>query len=286
MKIDGSYAYILDHMFEGCQVITPDWKYLYLNDSAVKQSRHTKDELLGHKITEIYPGIERSDMFSKLKECMENRTYGKMLNEFSYPDGNKRIFELRFEPVPEGILIFSLDITERKQSESALELSEKRLRKIFDSSIEGIAIADIKTAEFLFVNPAFHRMFGYSEEKLLTMTVNDIHPPENLPDVLDQFRLQAEGKIILAKNTPCMKKGGTIFYANINTVRILFSDRECNLGFFRDVTEQKKKDEEREKHIKELEIFYDSAVKREERIIELKEKVRELQKQLEDKNSG
>jgi predicted RNase H-like nuclease (RuvC/YqgF family) len=66
----------------------------------------------------------------------------------------------------------------------------------------------------------------------------------------------------------------------------MFNGRDCNLGFFRDVTEQKKRSEELEQHVKELEIFYDSAVNREERIIELKEKVRELKRQLEDEKSG
>jgi PAS domain S-box-containing protein len=286
MKIDGSYSYILDHMFEGCQVITPDWKYLYLNDSAEEHSGLPKEKLLGHTMMEVYPGISGTSMFKKLQDCMEKRTYGKMANEFIYPDGSKKIFELRFEPVPEGILIFSLDITERERTEAALELSEKRLRKIFESAIEGIAIADIEKTCFLFVNPAFCRMFGYTEKELLTMEIKDLHPPEDFHRVLEQFKLQAEGKIILARNTPCQKKDGKIFYSDINTVRIIFNGRDCNLGFFRDVTEQKKRSEELEQHVKELEIFYDSAVNREERIIELKEKVRELKRQLEDEKSG
>ena len=37
-----------------------------------------------------------------------------MENEFTYPDGKKSWFYLRIEPVPEGILIHSTDITQDK----------------------------------------------------------------------------------------------------------------------------------------------------------------------------
>ena len=53
------------------------------------------------------------------------------------------------------------------------------------------------------------------------------------------------------------------------------------LGIFQDITEQKKAKEEIQKRIKELEEFYNMAIGRELRMIELKEQIEELQEELE-----
>ena len=48
-------------------------------------------------------------MFQRESEIMDN--------EFTFPDGSKGWFELRIHPVPKGIFILSIDITERKKAE-------------------------------------------------------------------------------------------------------------------------------------------------------------------------
>ena len=101
----------LDSMMEGFQLISKDWRYLYLNDSAVKHSRRNKEELLGKTMMECYPGIEKTEMFNELKRCMKNRIPSRIENEFEYPDGTKARFLLSIHPHQQGIFILSEDIT-------------------------------------------------------------------------------------------------------------------------------------------------------------------------------
>jgi light-regulated signal transduction histidine kinase (bacteriophytochrome) len=75
--------------------------------------------LLGCTMMEKYPGIEKTDGFKKFRYCMEERIPFHIENEFTFPDGTSSWFELRIEPVPEGIFILSADISERKQAEQA-----------------------------------------------------------------------------------------------------------------------------------------------------------------------
>ncbi|MGE0567726.1 MAG: PAS domain-containing protein [Bacteroidia bacterium] len=108
----------LDNLVEGCQIIGYDWKYLYLNDVVLKQSKfRKKEELLGFTMMEKYPGIENTEMFGLLKKCMTTRVSEMMINEFTFPDGSVGWFELRFEPVPQGIFILSVDVTVQRNSE-------------------------------------------------------------------------------------------------------------------------------------------------------------------------
>ena len=67
----------------------------------------------------------------------------------------------------------------------------------------------------------------------------------------------------------------------------MLDGKECNLGFFTDITERRrvedalrKNDEELKKRVKELEEFYDMAVGRELRMRELKEELESLKDEL------
>jgi len=111
------YRHTLDSMLEGCQIIGFDWRYLYVNDAAAKHGLRAKEELLGHTMMEIYPGIEKTDMFAALRRCMEDHISSHMENEFVYPDNTKGWFELSIQLVPEGVFVLSADITERKKME-------------------------------------------------------------------------------------------------------------------------------------------------------------------------
>jgi signal transduction histidine kinase len=125
---DGAQG-VLDSLLEGCQVIGFDWTYLYLNDPAAKQGHSDRTRLLGRTMMECYPGIDETPMFAVLRRCMLERTHERMLNEFTFPDGSKGTFELRFVPVPQGTCILSLDITEEKRAAEALRRTEERLQQ-------------------------------------------------------------------------------------------------------------------------------------------------------------
>ena len=121
---------LLDNLLEGCQIIAPDWRYLYVNDAAARQGRRAKEQLLGRTMMEAYPGIEDTPVFAVLRQCMADRTARRMENEFAFPDGSQDWFELRIEPVPEGVFILSLEITDRKRAAARITHLNACLRGI------------------------------------------------------------------------------------------------------------------------------------------------------------
>ena len=131
------------------------------------------------------------------------------------------------------------DKLKHKEAEETLRESEERYRALFQGAAEGIVVADIKTMEFKYVNPAACKMLGYTEEELKRFGVRDIHPKEDLEYVISEFKAQARGEKISSPSIPCLRKDGTIIYVDTNTTSILIDGRECNVGFFTDVTEHK-----------------------------------------------
>lgn len=120
----------LDSMLEGCQIIDSEWRYVYINDAAEKHSRMKKSELLGKKYTDIWPGSENESLFRIMKDCMESGRAHQFENEFKFQDGKVGWFDLSIQPVPEGIFILSIDITEKKKVDLEILRSREQLRAL------------------------------------------------------------------------------------------------------------------------------------------------------------
>ncbi|HEY6878973.1 MAG TPA: ATP-binding protein [Polyangiales bacterium] len=125
----GGYASMRDALLEGFQVIGFDFRYLVVNPAAAAHGRSSADRLIGRTLMACYPGIEETPLFAKLRECLEQRTSHVMENYFRYPDGSGAYFELRIEPVPQGVCVLSIDISERKAAEASLRASTTRLQE-------------------------------------------------------------------------------------------------------------------------------------------------------------
>ncbi len=136
--------------------------------------------------------------------------------------------------------LYSINLEEkRRQAEDAFRKSEEKYKILFEGSAEGILIADIETKKFSYANPAICKMLGFTNKELEGMSVADIHPKDSLEHVISEFEAQARGEKTLAHDIPCLRKDGTIIYTNISTSMALIDDRNCNIGFFTDITENK-----------------------------------------------
>jgi PAS domain S-box-containing protein len=124
------FQYTIDGMIEGVQIIGFDWKYLYINNIVALQAKQRKEELLGKTMLEAFPHIAGTEMYEKLRACMEERTYVEMENEFTYPDGSRTWFKLTMQPAPQGVLILSRDITDQKKFINLLETQNHRIKKM------------------------------------------------------------------------------------------------------------------------------------------------------------
>jgi two-component system cell cycle sensor histidine kinase/response regulator CckA len=61
--------------------------------------------------------------------------------------------------------------------------AERRYRLLFDANPQPMWVFDVKTLEFLGVNDAAIRRYGYSREEFLAMTIMDLHPPDDGPSL-------------------------------------------------------------------------------------------------------
>lgn len=112
---------IFDNLIEGIQIIDREFRYHYVNEAVAAHGKSTRETLIGKTMSESYPGIERTALYEKIKECMQMRIPNKFINEFTFNDASKGFFDLRIEPIEEGVLIMSFDISEQKNAELSLD---------------------------------------------------------------------------------------------------------------------------------------------------------------------
>ena len=155
------FSDVLDHMLEGCQILGFDWKYLYLNRAAEGHNRRLNQELLGQSYLDVWPGIEETEVFQCIKQTLQERISNHFENKFVFPDGSLGWFDLSIQPVPEGVFILSIDVTDRKVFETELRKSEEKYRMVSDSSDDWIYW---KTSEgdLKYLSPACERITGYT----------------------------------------------------------------------------------------------------------------------------
>jgi len=128
------------------------------------------------------------------------------------------------------------DVTERTRGIEALRASEERFRTVFEAVTDGILAANAESGRFVMANQAICRMMGYTEEELLRLAVDDIHPPEDRPMVQEVFKRQLAGERPLATGIPVKRKDGSTFVADIHGLPLTLGDTRCLLGVFRDMT--------------------------------------------------
>jgi PAS domain S-box-containing protein len=167
-----------------------------------------------------------------------------------------------------------LDITELRKTEEALRESEKTYKNLVDNALVGTYKINLK-GDILYVNDALAKILEFqSKEEMMVESVLTIY--KNPKD-----------RNILIEN---LKKKGwvesfeTELLTKIKKVKnILLSatlDEDVISGMIIDITERKCAEEEIKKRVRELEDFYRMAVGREVKMIELKEEIEKLKKEL------
>ena len=159
------YRTLLESSKDSVYILDYDWKHVLVNDAATKFTGKPKEELIGEKLQEVFPGVEKTPFFKTFEKVMKTRQFGSVLNVYEFEDGRKGYYEVNITPVPEGILCISRDITKRKEAEEEIRKSEEKYRELFNNALVGIDIHNSDGSVFA-VNKTAENIFGLSEEDL------------------------------------------------------------------------------------------------------------------------
>jgi|GEM_PF-606391 len=169
-------SYTLYEVIPGDAGSPADYRIIELNEKAAAVFGHSRDELVGRRLFDIFPAIRKKGAGAIYGEVAET---GVPAQRRLQEPKTGRWYDLHvYRPEIGRLVVTGQEITGQKKAELALRKSEGRFRGIFEQAGTGIALIDPE-GRIMGTNPAFVRMFGYDEDELHSMLFQDlIYPPE------------------------------------------------------------------------------------------------------------
>jgi PAS domain S-box-containing protein len=268
---------IIDEMLEGVQIFDKNLNYLYINKAAERQNQRPKEELIGKSYKESWPGIEKTQVYKIIRQCLKEQKNDQFENEFIFPDGSKGWFYLSIQPINEGILILSLDITGRMILGQEIANREKLYHNLFENLLNGFAYCRMEYQNgnpvdftYLSVNKAFEKLTGLKNVtgKRVTEVIPGIQ--ESDPQILSTYgRVASSGE-------------SETFEMFLESLQMWFSisvyspEKDFFVSIFDVITERKNSEKKMREQLDELQRWYSATIDREQRTIELKKEINQL----------
>ena len=220
----------------------------YVNPKFESVTGYTYDEVLGKNPRILKSGDKSFDEYKLLWDTISS---GKeWQGEFQNKKKNGELYWEIAKITPvfnssgdiENYLAVKEDITERKKSEELLIEGEKKFRTLFESANEGTII--LQNLKFIDCNEKALQIYKATKEQLIGNTPLDFSP-EYQPDGI-KSEIKAKQKIEAALNgTPQVfewlhtKTDGSLFFAEINLIKIEINGVNYIHAFVRDISELK-----------------------------------------------
>ncbi|MGB3480135.1 MAG: PAS domain S-box protein [bacterium] len=223
-----------------------DYVFLEVNSAFEHLTGLKRKNLIGKKVTETIPGIEKdpADWIGK---------YGKVAltdQEIRFEQYSLSLAKwysvLAFSPRKGLFATIFEDITERKRTEEEIAKTKIFLDRSLTSAPDGVFLID-KEGIFTCVNQAFLKMIGYEEKDIVGKTIQEIVPkivPPGSAKIIQQRakkRLETGEPIIGAEVELLNKKGTTIPVAySASGIKDEQGNVIGEVVFLRDIAERKK----------------------------------------------
>ena len=260
-------------------------RFIDCNNATLKLLGYTsKDKILNSQPSQLSPEFQPDGRNSHEKE--------DEMMELAHQKGSHRFEWLHIrengEIFPVEVLLTSVsignesflhtvwrDITNRKKAEEATILSEEKYRAIVENSHDAIYIH--KDDSFLFVNDKMCEVSGYSRTEFKKIIIWDMIHPDDRNRIEEYGKKRISGEAVPDNYySRVIAKDGDIRDCEFSVRVIRYQNDFAVLGAVRDITERKKAEQKLISRNNELQIFYDAAVDREMKVMELKKELNEL----------
>jgi PAS domain S-box-containing protein len=261
---EAKYRLLADHMTDTIWLMDLNFKFIYVSPSLEKLRGYTLEEIKQFSLDQILTPASIKlalEVFAvEMPKVLADPSYSPQLTidlEFYNRDGNICSVESKLSILrddngnPTSILGQDRDITERKQSEAALQKSELQLKAMLNSS--PVVVLLIQEGKLIYLNPAAEKITGWKEEEFIGKNFTDFVHKDDIKIVIQNNRERMGGNSFLAPYIIRInKKTGGFIYAEVNGTVINLDGKPTMLGFLTDITERKQAESQREAALQEL----------------------------------
>jgi PAS domain S-box-containing protein len=245
---------VLDNLPIGIAVnsVEPTVEFEYMNDNFPKFYRTTRQALADPNAfwNAVYEEPEfREDIKNRiLADCASGdpmRMYWADV-PITRKGEETSFITARNMPTPDKQLMISTvwDVTDRKWAEKELRQSEELHRIVANSIWDSIAI--VQDEKVMWVNNVALEKMGYSEDEFIGLDFQKIIHPDDLPGAIQRYQDRMSGKPVEDPSyLRFITKNGKILEVEDRGAVITWAGRPAIVQTLRDITEEKRKKEER-----------------------------------------
>jgi PAS domain S-box-containing protein len=220
--------------------------YTSMNQTAEQIFGYTQEEILSVKVDQIVV----PEHLEQIRQRILEKTDGGAKNtvyeaDCITKDGRRLTLEVSSravyqDGVPVAIQGIARDITERKQTQEALRISEEQYRDLYQNANDLIYTHDLK-GNFTSLNRAGELITGYTNQEAIVKNISDIVAPRLLETARQMIGRKIAGEMPGAYEIEVIAKDGHSVWLELNTRLIMHEGKPVGVqGIGRDITERRR----------------------------------------------
>jgi PAS domain S-box-containing protein len=271
-----------------CITRMSDGKFIEVNESLVRLSGYTRAELLTGSTIGLDLWTNSEDRKQVVEQLTKTGSVFDREYRFRIKNGDEIFVRYSGELIDFSgeicVLSAIVDTTERKKMEESLRESEERYRSLVENTQDVIMVTNPDGC-VSYLSPACSHVLGYTPNDLLGTILPKIFHPEDLEKVNTALSNALKGFSGSDIEYRILTKTGELRWILHSWSPIFTEDHKIKfiVSIMKNITESKIAEQNLKAKIEELEKYKNVTVNREIKMVELKNEVNELCKQLNQK---
>lgn len=254
-------------------ILDTDGQILFCNDTLLEISGWKRPEIIGQSWFELFISEEDKEVVKEeifLEAIRSGDVKTQHINSIQTRDGKRRLISwnnIIYQGTSgkvTGTASLGVDITDREEF-------RREINALFEMSLDLICIADLKTFQFLEINPSFERVLGYSREEMLEQPILEFVHPDDQEATMAAVEedLRAGKKLFSFINRYRCRNGS---YRWLDWVSHPVPEEGITYAVARDITERREREAELEKYRLHLEELVNTRTE------QLRERIEQVEK--------
>ncbi len=235
-------------------------RYSLADGDQLMHQEYDASRFEGKTLREVYDGEDLAEWEDLYRRALAGE---KIVLDVDRNDASYQIYIIPVRDENDAIfagLVMWQDITERRRADIALTESEARYRQLFENANDIIYVHDLE-GNYISINGAASRIFGYTREEALSLNMAEVTAPEDLAVMKRNHAKKIAGSTDqTVSEVACFKKDGTRIVLEVNSSVIRKNGEAVAIqGVARDITERKRTEEISRKNEERYRDLFENA---------------------------
>jgi PAS domain S-box-containing protein len=217
-----------------------DGRYLKISDGASGRLFRTREELIGHRLHDVFPGARADTFLGYIHTALDE---GRPVEaEYTLEIGGQTVyFAASISPITNDTVVWvARDVTAQRVAEAAL----RRQALVFETIHDAVLVMDLD-GRILEWNPAAERIFGYRRDEAIGRTPQLFQRPDVAPTLEPEINAAVRTRGRWEGEVPFVRRDGSEGIAD--AIVVLQRDERGEpvgiIGVNRDVTGRRRVEE-------------------------------------------